>query len=70
MDALKTGKEVDNYSQKLLKLRENASDLEKAIIEDTVEYVRGHLAQINRYLAINSEYLDNIGKQQKPKKPK
>lgn len=68
MDAIKDYDEVSKLAEELLKGRKQGSDFKDAIIEDSVNYLNGHLDQINRYIKTYGDFLDNaIAKQKKTK---
>lgn len=68
MDAIKDYDDVSKLAKELLKGRKQGSDFEDAIIEDSVNYLNGHLNQINRYIEIYGDFLDNAITKKKKKK--
>ena len=60
MDAIKSYTEGNALIQKLLAARGNGSQLDDELLEDTVNYMLGHLEQINKQLEIIGGKLDAI----------
>lgn len=70
MDAVKDYKEVEDLIKDTLERRKFGNEFEDVLIEDFVDYLNGHLAQINRYISINGDRISSIKKKKKSKTSK